>query len=144
MAVTLALLLQGEEQPAHGLCHVAQPVAGEEFEVEQHLVVARTAGMDFLAHVAEAAGEHQFYLGVDVLNVVFDNEFSFFGLMVNFLELTQQLRQFVVGNEADAVEHSDVCHGTHDIVWSQVEVEFAVVAHGEAVYLVGYLYRLFP
>ena len=144
VAVTLALLLQGAEQAAHGLGHAAQAVAGEELEVEQHLVVARTAGMDFLPHVAEAAGEHQLYLGMDIFYAVFDDEIPFLGLPVDVLEFAQQLRQFVVGNEADAVEHGDVCHGTHDIVGRKIEVKLTVVAHGKTVYLIGHLYRLFP
>ena len=115
-------------------------LAGEELEVEQHLVVARAAAVYLLAHVAQLAGEHELYLRMDVLDAVFDDELAPFGQGVDLLQLGQELLQLGGGEQADALEHGDVGHGAQYVVLGQVEVHFAVAPHGEALDILVYLY----
>ena len=68
-----------------------------------------------------------------VFNAVFDDELSVLCGVVDVAQFVEQWLEFVVGNEVDAVEHGDVCHGAEHVVGCEVEVELAVVAYGEAV-----------
>ncbi len=143
-AVAFALGLQCGEEGAHGLRHLAELVAREELEVDEHLVVARAAAVDFLAHGAEPARKHEFDLRVHVFDAVFYDEASLKGFGVDAAQFAQEHGQFVVGNEADAVEHGDVGHGAEYVVGGEQEVELAVVAYCEAIYLVGHAHGLLP
>ena len=62
VAVALAELLQLVEERADGRRRLPQLVAQKELEVDEHLVVARTARVNLLAYVAQTAGEQQFDL----------------------------------------------------------------------------------
>ena len=68
-----------------------------------------------------------------VFNAVFDDELPVLCGVVDVAQFVEQGLELVVGNEVDAVEHGDVCHGAEHVVGCEVEVEFAVVAYGEAV-----------
>ena len=142
--MAFALGLQRVEEGAHSESHLAELAAREELEVEQHLVVARAAAVYFLAHGAEPAGEHELHLRVHVLDAVLYDKAAVGGLAVNVAQLVQEHGQFVVGYEADAVEHGHVGHGAEHIVRREQEVELAVVAHGEAVDLFGHADGLLP
>ncbi len=119
-------------------------VAREEFQVDEHLVVARAAGVDLLAEVAELAGEEEFDLRVDILHIGFDNELTFLALAVDAAQGVEELRQFIVAEESDALEHGDVGHGAQHVVFGEVEVHLAVAANGEALYLFVDFKVLFP
>ena len=141
--VAFALADEDVEQLFDGFGYLLNLCAGEEFQVEQHLVVARASAVYLLAYIAQAAGQHQFHLRVYVFHSVFYHEFSFFGLRVDVLQRGKQLFQFVGSQQADAFEHGDVGHGAKYVVLGQVEVHFTVASHREAfdvfVYLNGFL-----
>ena len=88
--VALALPLQFGEECLHVLGHEAQLLADEEFQIDQHLVVAAASGVYLLAHVAEPTGEQQFDLRVHVFYVVLDDEPSFPYLGEDVPQLGQQ------------------------------------------------------
>ena len=62
VAVLLRQRLQAVEQLAHGLRQMLQLIAEEELQVDEHLVVARPAGMYFFAHIAQPGREHELNL----------------------------------------------------------------------------------
>lgn len=138
--VAFALADEHVEELLDGLGDVLDLLAGEELEIEQHLVVARAAAVYLLAHVAQLAGEHELYLRMDVLDAVFDDELAPLGQGVDLLQLGQELLQLGGGEQADTLEHGDVGHGAQHVVLSQVEVHFAVAPHGEALDILVYLY----
>ena len=126
------------------LHHVHQLVAGEELEVYQHLVVARAARVYLLAHVAELAGEHQLHLRVYVFHAVFDDKPALVGHVVDVLEFGGKRHELVVGEQTYRLQHGDVGHRAQHVVLGEIEVELAVAAHGEALYLLVYFKILFP
>jgi len=142
--VTVALCHEFLEEDFHLFGNLAQLGTGEQFEVEQHLVVARTSAMYLFTHVAQLAGEHEFHLRVYVLHTLFDNKFATFSNGVDILQFGQQHLQFVGGQQADALQHGDVSHGAQHVVLGQIEVHFAVASDGEPFNLFVYLYVLFP
>ena len=93
--VALALLLQLPEEGLYVLGHQLQLTACEELQVHQHLVVARTARVDFLAHIAQAARQQQLHLGVDIFDALFDGELSVLYLAVDVAQFGQQGLQLV-------------------------------------------------
>ena len=72
--ILLALLDEFVEQHLHAVGNLHQFVACKEFQVHQYLVIARTAGMNLLAYVAELARQHQLHLRMNILYAVFDDE----------------------------------------------------------------------
>ena len=100
--------------------------------------------MYFLAHVAQTAGKQQFHLRVHVLDVVFNDKLAALAQGVDVAELGKKGVELFLGKQSDAFEHGDMSHGAQHVVGCQVEVKFAVAAHGEAVYLGVHLYVLFP
>ena len=142
--ILLALLLQFCEEVVDGLGHEFQLMAGKQLQVHQHLVVARAAGVNFLAHVAKLPCQHQFYLRVDILDALLYHKLALDSLLVDAAQLFQEHGQLVLADEADALQHGDVGHGAQHVVGCQIEVQLAVAAHGEALYLAVYLKVLFP
>lgn len=138
--VAVALTDEHAEELLDGQGNVLDLLAGEELEVEQHLVVARAAAMYLLAYVTQLAGEHELYLRMDVLDAILNDELAPLGQSINLLQLGQKLLQFVFLKQSDTLEHGDVGHGAQHVVLSQVEVHFAVAPHGEALDILVYLY----
>ncbi len=132
LAIALRELLQPVEEGPHVARHGLQLVAQEEFQIDQHLVVARASRVDLLAHVAQAARQQQFDLRVDVLDLRFDAEIPRLDLGGDRFEPLGQTGQFVGRQEADRFEHADVGQRAADVVARQAQVERAVFAHGVA------------
>ena len=144
LLVLLRLLYQFVEERLHLVGDVHQLVAREELQVDQHLVVARAAGVNLLSHVAEAARQQHLHLRVDVLDVVLDGELAALAQLVDVLQLGEQHGQLVFAYQSDALKHRDVGHRAQYVVLRQIEVHLAVAAHGEPVNLLVYLKVLFP
>ena len=137
--VAFAELLQPVEDYLHGVGRLPQLVAQEQFEVHQHLIVARTARMDLLARVAQPAGEHQFDLRMHVLRAGFDLEAPGFDLRGDLPEPRRQRRELFGGQQADLLQHGDMGQRPFYVVARQPHVQFAVVAHGVFLdHLVGF------
>ena len=100
--------------------------------------------MDFLAHVAELAREHELNLGVDILDILLNGELAVLAELVDVAELGEKLLQFVFLKEPDALEHGDVRHGAENVVFGEIHVHLAVAAHGEPLYLLVDLKVFFP
>ena len=130
LLVAFAELLEPVEERLHVVGRLPQLVAQEELQVDQHLIVARAARVDLLAHVAQSAGEQQLDLRVDVLGVRLDFESAGRDLAGDRLQSGRQRRQFVAGQQPDLLEHGDVRQRSFDIVAGQPQVQFAVAAHG--------------
>ena len=79
-----------------------------------------------------------------VLHAVFNDEAPRCRLVVEGFQFGEQQRQFVVGNEVNAVQHAHVGNGAQNVVGGEIEVEFAVVSYGEAVNFFSDLYVFFP
>ena len=90
--VLLALLDELIEEHLDAIGNLFQFVACKQLQVYQYLVVARTARMNLLAHIAELARQHQFYLRVDVLDALFDDEFAPLADGIDVLQLSQKHR----------------------------------------------------
>ena len=132
------------EQLFHRLGYVAYFGAGKQFQVQQHLVVARASAVYFLSYIAQASGQHQFHLRVHVFHPVFNGKLAAFGQGVEVFQLGQQLGQFVGSEQPDAFQHGDVCHRAQDVILRQVEVHFAVAPYRKAFYVFVYLDGFLP
>ena len=124
--------------------HIFNLAADKEAKVHEHLVVARAARVDFLAHIAKAAREHQFHLRVHILNAVFNHEFASLNLGVNLAQGSGEQGKFVGGEQIDGLQHSDVGDRAKHVVASQIEVHFTVAPHGVGFHIVVNLYVFFP
>ena len=72
---------------------------------------------------------------MNVLDIILYDERTLAGLLVDGLELRQERVQLGLFEQADALEHRDMRHGAQHVIRCEVQVEFAVLAHGETVYL---------
>ena len=142
--ILLALLDKFVEQHLHAVSHLHQFVAGKQFEVNQYLIVARTARMDLLAHIAQLTRQHQLHLRMDVLNPILNHELSAFADLIDVLQFCQQQRQLVLAYQPDTFQHRNMSHGAQHIVLPQIEVHFTISAHGEALNLGIHLKVLLP
>ena len=132
--VFLAQLYQAVEQLLDGHTDIQQLVAHEQLEVDEHLIVARAARVNLLADVAELLGEHELDLRVHVLDTLLDVECHVLdGLLYLGQPLEQQVK-LLLGQQADALEHLYVGHGTLDVIARKAQVQLAVIAHGEPLY----------
>ena len=115
--------------------NLAQCGAGEQFQVNQYLIVSGASAVYLLAHIAKGTRQQQLYLRVNVLDVVLNDKLPTLTQGVNLAQLLQQLRQLVIADEAYAVEHRDVGHAAQHVIFCQIEVHLAVTTYGEALYL---------
>ncbi len=83
-------------------------LAVEEFEVDKHLVVARTSRVNLLAHVAQSLGEHLLHLRVNVLNAVLDDKLTCLDFGSDVVQLGIKSLVVFTGEQTDALEHGDV------------------------------------
>ena len=100
--------------------------------------------MDLLAHIAQPACEHEFYLGVYILHSLFDGELSFQYLFTYGTQFVKQCFQFVGGEQSDALQHGDMCHAAHHVAFGQIEIHLTVSSHGEPFYFLGCAEALVP
>ena len=106
----VGLLDELVEECLHLLGNLHELVTGEEFQVDQHLVVARAPRVYLLAHVAQLTGEQHLHLRVNVLDVVFDDELTTVGQLVDALQLLKERGQLVLANQSYRLEHGDMGH----------------------------------
>ena len=85
LLILLALLDEFVEKHLHALCHLHQLMTGEKFQVYKHLVVARTARMNLLTHIAQLARQHKFNLRVDVLDTLLNHELASLANLIDIL-----------------------------------------------------------
>ena len=130
LLVAFAQLLQPVEERAHRTGDLPQFVAQEQFEVHQHLIVARASRVDLLACVAEPPREHQLHLGVHVLRAGFDLEASGLDFGGDLPQSRGQRLQLLAGQQADLLEHGDMRQRPFDVVARQPHVQLAVLSHG--------------
>ena len=142
--VLVALLDELVEEYLHVLGNVLYLVAGEEFQVDEHLVVAAASGMDFLTDVAELARQHQLHLGVDILHVGLYLELPILANLVDVLQLGEEFRKLVLPEHSYRLQHRDMGHRTQYVILGKIEVHLAVAAHREPLYLLIDLEILFP
>ena len=100
--------------------------------------------MDLLAHVAEAAGEEELHLRVDILYIVLDAELAALTEGIDVLQCVEELGEFIAAQQANGFEHGDVGHGAQHVVFCQIEIHLTVAADGETLYLLVDLKVLFP
>ena len=142
--IQVALAYQFIKECFHLLGYLSQFVAGKEFQIHQHLVVARTPAVNLLAHIAQFAGEQHLHLRVHILHIGFYLELSPLALCVDIAQFCQQRFQFGSLEQSDALQHGDVCHRAQHIVPGKIEVHLAVTPHGEALYLLVHFKILLP
>ena len=139
LAIALAQLLQTVEERAHAVRRLPQLVAQKEFQIDQHLIVARTAGVNLLAHLAQPPREQQLDLRVHVLRPLLDLEASGLDLAADLRQPRQQDLQFVGRQQSDMLQHPNMRHRSFDVVLRQPHIQLPVVAHGKPFdHLVGF------
>ena len=126
------------------LGHFLQLRTGKQLQIDQYLVVTRTAAMNFLADIAQFTGQHQFHLRVYILDTVLDDKRTGLGRRIDLFQFLQQDFQFVGGQQADTFQHGNMCHGTQHIVFCQIQVHLAVTSHRETVDFLVHLDILLP
>ena len=79
-----------------------------------------------------------------VLYAVLYLEVALKRLAVDLFQFGKECRQFILFQQADALQHGDVRHGAKHVVLSQIQVQFAVAAYGILFYLGIYLKAFVP
>ncbi len=100
--------------------------------------------MDFLAHVAKFARQHELNLGMDILDILLDGELTILAELVYVAELSEKFRQLVFLKESDALKHGDVSHGAEHVIFGEIHVHLAIAAYRKPLYLLVDLKVLFP
>ena len=142
--ILLALGDEFVEKALHLVGYILELMASEEFEVNEHLVVARASAVYLLAHVAQLACEEHLHLRVDILYIIFDNKLSPLACLVDILQFGKQLGEFVFLKQTDGFEHGAMCHGAKYIIFGKIHIHLAVATHSESLNLLVYLKIFFP
>ena len=124
--------------------HLFELGTSEQFQVYQHLVVARTSAMNLLTHITQLASQHQLHLRMYIFYAIFYNKFTLFGRNINILHLGQQSLQLPGSQQTDTLQHRDMGHRTQDIMFRQIKVHLTVTSYGKTVNLIIYPDTLFP
>jgi len=112
-------------QAAQLASQFADLVAQVEADVGGHLVVARAAGVQFLAHVADALGQARLDVHVHVLEGGGPGELAALDLAADGFQALDDLPALVFGEHAHVGEHARMGDGAGDVV----PVETLVEAH---------------
>ena len=142
--ILVALLDQLVEEDLYAVGNFLQLMTGEELQVNQHLIVARTTRVDLLSHIAQTAGEDHLHLRVDILDTLFYHKLATLCREIDVFQLSEQLGELIMLQKSDGFEHGDMCHRTQHIVFRQIEVHLTVSSDGETLYLLVDLKVLFP
>ena len=142
--VTVTLADQHLEQAVRQFYQLPDLCTRVQFQIQQHLVVARTSAMYLLADIAQAACKHQFHLRMNVFHALFDHELTAVGHGIDVFQLRQQNRQFFFCEQPDAFQHRYMSHRAKNVVFSQVKVHLAVLTYGKCFDFLVYLYIFFP
>ena len=114
---SLAGILKSLEQRFHLTSGLLYFRTSEKFQVDQHLIIARAACVDFFAHVAKFTGEIQLYLRMHVLNVRFNHESAFDSRRIHIPKFRQELCQILAWQKAYLSKHLYVGNGPKNIIW---------------------------
>ena len=118
----------------------------EDPQVDQHLVIARTAAVDLFAGVADALRQQEFDLRVHVFDALFDRKFSGRDVPVNVFEFALHVCEVFAAEQSDGFEHARVRQRSQDIGFGKKEVHLAVAPDGELfhrlIHVVGFLPQL--
>ena len=109
-------------------------VTQEELDIHEDLVVAGPSGVDLLAHLAELPGQQQLHLGMDVLDIVFEDEGAGLDAVGDAPERRGQRRELVRAQQADMLQHLDVRQRALHVIAGEPAVQDPVVADRETVY----------
>ena len=142
--IAFALHNQHMKKLLNSLGNVFQLSTGEEFQVEQHLVVARTATVNLLAYIAKLTRQHKLNLRMNVFDAFFYHKLATLGRCVNILQLGQQQCQFIFCQQTYGLKHGDVGHGAQHVILGQIKVHLTVASHGETLYILVYLNGFLP
>ena len=134
LLVLLGELLQAIEEGANLGGDLLQLLAQEELQIDQHLVVARATRVNLLAHIAQAAGQQQLHLRVDILRLGLDAEVARLDLRGDLLQTTNEHLKLLGGQKADRLEHADMGQRALHVVFRQAHIQLLVVAYGVILY----------
>ena len=102
---------------------IARPLLGEQARISADLVVAAAAGVQPLAGIADALGEHAFDGHVDVLVVDVEREVSRLDLALDALKACVNLVGILLRDDALVREHRCVGARTCDILRVELLVD---------------------
>ena len=100
--------------------------------------------VNLLSHITEFAGEHQFNLRVNILDIVLDNEVATLAHGIDVTQFGKKSGKLLFSQQVYRLQHSDMSHTAQHIVLGKIEVHIAVASHGEPLYFLVYLKVLFP
>ena len=144
VCIGTALLHQYLEKTLCEQGDLLESVAHEEFEIDQHLVVARTSGVDLFTHITETTCQKQFDLRVDVFDALLNDQLAGLCLSMDATQLCEQHFEFVGLQKTDALKHGDMCHRAQHVVGSEEKIHFAIQSDGKTLNIFIDLNRFFP
>ena len=68
----------------------------------------------------------------EILDIVFDNELTLFADSINVAQLLEQHRKFIISNKSYRIQHGDMSHATHYIIFCKIEIHFTIATYSEA------------
>ena len=118
----------------YGLNDFLEFGAGEEPNSRYNLIVAAAGGVYAFAGVAETFGEHKFYLRVYVLHVGRNLKFAVHSNSVDFAEFLLEFVVVVLAEKSTFRKHLRVSHTAKCIIFSKIQIHFAVSADRKTCY----------
>ena len=94
-----------------------------EAQIERHLIVAAAGGMQFLARLADAAGQFALHEGVDVLAGHVDLQLACVDVGEDALKACDDSLLFLLGEYADFAQHARVGDGAGDVLLVHARVK---------------------
>ena len=79
-----------------------------------------------------------------ILNALFNYERATLGYLVDLSQGGQEGLQLFCGQQANTLQHSDVCHRAQHIIFGKVEIHFPVFADRETIHFLIYLHIFLP
>ena len=129
----LAAFEQGIEEQPHAFDERANFLPQKKLDIDQHLVVARSAGVQLPARVAEATGEFEFHLRMHVLHLRFDDEAPADGVRMQRAQFALQVLRLVGSEELDRGKHAHMRDAAQHVERRELSIEAAVATRGEFV-----------
>ena len=119
----------GEFLDAHA--RTAKLMSEEEFEVDQHLVIAAASGMDLLTYITQLTREHSFDMRMNVLACGVDDNAITVYLFEHIRKRSRELTSLIVGDEADSAKHFRMRNRPNDIPSCKAHINVAIASNGE-------------
>ncbi len=130
----LAQSLKPVKQSVDSLSNMPDLVTHKELEVNKHLIIARTAGMNLFANVTKPGCEHELHFGMHILNTLLYHKVATLYNIGNILKSLDKQVKLIFFQQPYALKHTYMSHRALHIVARKAQIKLAVTTHSKFLY----------